>query len=79
MSYTIPENKKFFPADLEHFQYMGRIDFDDPSRPVLVWPYSSAETVFTGTSVGIVIRNTKMQEHTYSCLARETHRRTKSL
>lgn len=63
--YTIPENKKFFPADLEHFQYMGRIDFDDPARPVLVWPYSSAETVFTGTSVGIVIRNTKMQEHTY--------------
>ncbi len=65
MSYNIPENKKFIPADREHFQYMGRIDFDNPERPVLVWPYSSVEAVFTGTSVGIVIRNTKMQDSTY--------------
>ncbi len=65
MAYTIPENKQFIPADSGAFHYMGRIDFDDPARPVLIWPYSYAETVFTGTSVGIVIKNIKMQEHTY--------------
>lgn len=65
MTYTIPDGKKFVPADSGCFQYTGRIDFDDPARPVLVWPYSSADTIFTGSSVGIVIKNIKMQEHTY--------------
>lgn len=65
MAYTIPENKKFIPADSGCFQFVGRIDFDDPKRPVLVWPYSYIDTVFTGTSVGMVIKNIKLQEHTY--------------
>lgn len=65
MAYTIPENKKLIPADSDAFQYVGRIDFDDPKRPVLIWPYSYIDTVFTGTSVGMIIRNIRMQDHTY--------------
>ncbi len=62
--YTIPENKKLIAPDSGAFQYMGRIDFDDPARPVLVWPASCAETIFTGTSVGVVFKNIKMQDYT---------------
>ncbi len=65
MAYTIPKNKKFVPADSGCFQYVGRIDDENPARPVLIWPYSYVDTVFTGTSVGMVIRNIKMQDHTY--------------
>ncbi len=65
MAYTIPENKKFIAADNGCFQYVGRIDDENPARPVLIWPYSYIDTVFTGTSVGMVIRNIKMQEFTY--------------
>ncbi|MGN0688101.1 MAG: GDSL-type esterase/lipase family protein [Oscillospiraceae bacterium] len=65
MAYTIPENKQFISADSGAFHYVGRIDDEKPSRPVLIWPYSGAEIIFTGTSVGIVIKNIKMQEHTY--------------
>lgn len=65
MAYNIPENKKLITADNACFQYMGRIDDSDPARPVFAWPATSAETIFTGTSVGIVIKNIKMQEHTY--------------
>ncbi len=64
MSYTIPENKKLIPADSDCLQYMGRIDWDDPQRPVLAWPASCVETIFTGTSVGVVFRNIRMQDYT---------------
>lgn len=62
--YTIPENKKLIAPDSGVFQYTGRIDLDDPARPVLVWPATSAETIFTGTSVGVVFKNIRMQEYT---------------
>ena len=62
--YTIPENKKLITADSGAFQYMGRIDFDEPSRPVMTWPASCAETVFTGTSVAVVFRNERLQDYT---------------
>lgn len=63
--YTIEAGKKFIPADAECFQYMGRIDFEDPKRPVLIFPASAAETVFTGTSVGMVLKNINLQECCY--------------
>lgn len=64
MSYIIPDNKKLITADSGAFQYMGRIDHDDPARPVFTWPATCAETIFTGTSVGVVFRNIKMQDYT---------------
>lgn len=33
MAYTIEKGKEFIPADSGCFQYVGRIDFDDPKRP----------------------------------------------
>ncbi len=64
MAYNIPENKKLITSDSECLQYMGRIDFDDPARPVFAWPASCVETIFTGTSVGVVFKNIKMQDYT---------------
>ena len=32
MAYTIEKGKKLIPADNGCFQYVGRIDFDDPRR-----------------------------------------------
>lgn len=63
--YTIKNGMKFIGADNDCFQYMGRIDFDDPKRPVLIFAASTVETVFTGTSVGMVLKNIDMQEHCY--------------
>ena len=37
--------------------YSGRIDFAKPEEPTLIYPYSSITTVFTGTSIDIVVRN----------------------
>lgn len=65
MSYTIEKGKKFIPADSGCFQYMGRIDFDDPARPVLVWVASTVDVIFTGTSVAAVLKNIDLQEHAY--------------
>ena len=65
MSYTIESNKKFIPADSGFFRYMGRIDFDDPKRPVMVWPATSADINFTGTSAAVVLKNINFQEDTH--------------
>lgn len=65
MSYTIEETKKLITADDPCFEYVGRIDFDRPARPVLIWPASTADVIFTGTSVGVVLKNINLQEYTY--------------
>ena len=65
MAITIPENKKLIPADDKCFQYMGRIDFDDPKRPVLVWPATTIDTVFSGTSLAIALNNMNFQDVTH--------------
>ena len=56
MAYTIEKGKKLIPADNGCFQYVGRIDFDDPRRPVMAWPGSYADVNFTGTSAAVVMR-----------------------
>ena len=55
MAYTIEKGKKLIPADNGCFQYVGRIDFDDPKRPVMAWPGSYADVNFTGTSAAVVL------------------------
>lgn len=63
MSYSLDETKKLIPADSDCLQYVGRINNADKARPVLAWPYSSVETIFTGTSVGAVIKSINFQEN----------------
>ncbi len=65
MSYTVEKGKKLIPADCGCFQYMGRIDLDDPARPVLVFPATTVDVIFTGTYAAAVLKNINMQEHTY--------------
>lgn len=42
-------------ADHTHYQYAGRIDFTDKRAPVLSWPGSSITTIFSGTSVAVIL------------------------
>jgi len=42
-------------ADHANYQYTGRIDFSDRRAPVLSWPGSSITTVFTGTTIAVVL------------------------
>ncbi len=65
MSYTIEQGKKLISPDNSCFQYMGRIDDEDPARPVLIWPGSTVDVQFTGTYAAAVLKNIDLQEHTY--------------
>ena len=65
MAYTIEKGKKLIPADNGCFQYVGRIDFVDPKRPVMAWPGSYADVNFTGTSAAVVLKNINLQEDTH--------------
>ena len=65
MSYVIEKGKKFIPADSGCFSYMGRIDFDDPAHPVMVWPATCADVEFTGTSAAVVLKNINFQNDTH--------------
>lgn len=65
MSYELPADKKLITPENPALDYMGRIDFEDPSRPVLVWPGTMIDVNFTGTSCALVIRNINHQELTH--------------
>lgn len=65
MAITIENGKKLVMADNPCFQYMGRIDFDDPKRPVLIWPGSCADVCFTGTYAAVALRNINFQDDTH--------------
>lgn len=56
---ALPEAKKpitIFPND-PAIRTMGRIDDDDPERPVWVYPYTQAAFRFTGTSLTVTLIN----------------------
>lgn len=65
MSYTISENKKLIPPENPAFEYMGRIDFKDPARPLLIWPGTMIDVEFTGTYCALIIKNINHQELTH--------------
>lgn len=65
MAYTIEKGKKFIPADSGCFQYIGRIDSDDPKRQVMIWPGSYIDVDFTGTYAAVVLKNINFQEDTH--------------
>lgn len=44
-------------ADNKAFQYSGRIDFDDPKAPVLVYACSYVKAVFTGRNIKAILSN----------------------
>ena len=47
-------------ADNKAFVYTGRIDFENPAEPLMIYAGSMAETKFTGKSVGIYVKNQSM-------------------
>ena len=43
--------------DDKRLQYCGRIDFDDPKAPVLVYAASFVQIRFTGTQISVTLEN----------------------
>lgn len=41
----------------EYLQYCGRIDFDDPMAPVMVFPCSFVRMKFTGNTLSVTLKN----------------------
>ena len=65
MAYTIEKGKKLIPADSGCFQYVGRIDFDDPKRPVMIWPGSYIDVLIEcdhGATGSIAVYDTAGKE-----------------
>jgi hypothetical protein len=57
--------ERFVTADDPCLQYTGRIDFDDPSAPVFVYPYTSVKLRFTGTKLKVVLKNKNLYWDNY--------------
>ena len=38
-------------ADNSNYQYMGRVDFENPKSPTIIYAGSMIKTKFTGTSI----------------------------
>ena len=51
-------------ADSNVFVYTGRIDFENPAEPLMIYAGSMVETKFTGKSVGIYVKNQSMFVYT---------------
>lgn len=52
----LPGERLICPNDAA-LQYTGRIDFDDPTVPVLVNPYTSVRLKFTGARLRVLLRS----------------------
>ena len=65
MSYELTDGKKLITPQDPALEYMGRIDFDDPAKPLFIWVGSNVTTRFRGTCVSTVLRNIKFQEETH--------------
>lgn len=48
---------KTIKSNYKNLQYMGRIDFEDPQRPVFIWAGSNVRFRFKGTSLSVKLRN----------------------
>ena len=48
---------EFIEADNYKYQYMGRIDFQNPKAPTMIYAGSNIRVKFSGTSLKIVIKN----------------------
>jgi hypothetical protein len=51
------EARRFFGADDPHFAYVGRFDRSDPKEAVCMFSGCTVRTVFSGTSVELVLRD----------------------
>lgn len=49
--------KMFISPDDKALLYSGRIDFDNPKAPVIIYAASYVKTIFTGTKISVTLRN----------------------
>lgn len=56
--WNLDKNKyTLIEADNVNYQYMGRVDFQNPKAPTIIYAGSMIKTKFTGTSVKVAIKN----------------------
>ena len=48
---------EFIEGDNYKYQYMGRVDFENPKAPTIIYAGSNIKVKFSGTSLKIVIKN----------------------
>lgn len=58
-----PDEKKVLTPDHPGFAYTGRFDMSDPARPVFMYSGCAIKTVFTGTSVELILKDEKLQNY----------------
>jgi hypothetical protein len=51
--------QNIIPSDDSKIQYTGRIDFADPKAPILFWPGTYMKAKFTGTSIQIILDDSR--------------------
>lgn len=61
----VSKGEKLVAADDPALRYTGRIDFDDPGAPILVYPYSSVEMCFSGTGLKVILKNRNAYSDNY--------------
>lgn len=52
-----PNEKSFIAADSKNIAYIGRFDFTDNKNPVFMYSGCAIRTVFSGTSVDVVLKD----------------------
>lgn len=57
ISFHISQGEQFVSPISPQLQYSGRIDFSNILSPIFIYPYSSISTIFTGTSIKILVQN----------------------
>lgn len=57
LSLPIPEGLQFISPTSQQLQYAGRIDFSNKLSPTFIFSYSSVHTLFTGTTVKVIVQN----------------------
>ena len=51
------EKYTLIEADNPNYQYSGRVDFENPKAPTIIYAGSMIKTKFTGKSLKIAIKN----------------------
>ena len=60
-SCTDTDEKSFITADNPNIAYIGRFDFSDKAKPVFMYSGCAIRTVFTGTSVELVLKDDSLR------------------
>jgi len=62
------ETLAFISADDKNIYYTGRVDFKNPSEPILIWEGTQIQFNFSGTRLGLRFKNSNSQTSYYNVI-----------